>query len=300
MNNDGSSSSTSESSYAAHHASSVLSPQEKTEVEPLSPEEIKAIGEIELGPSKHEVFLNNHYKKLLWGGIILGIAAGSIIAYFSHENDVRQAAGAEVVAAMGTAGPTGVTEPAAFDSAALGKLDTEYAATPSHETAQLLQGMKELTGAKPEDGVKTLEELAAASQDIILQSRALATVAGYYLSEGKDAESAAAWEKVIALGNSPYTALAYLTLGDLARNAGDTEKARDAYKQAETKCPTSPLVTGKTVQMHALLLDVDAPQHVAAPEQKSDNPFGDAPATENSGSSASDSLDSLMTQPAQQ
>ena len=43
---------------------------------PLSPEEIKAIGEIAIGPSRHEQFLNAHYRKLMWGGITLGIVAG--------------------------------------------------------------------------------------------------------------------------------------------------------------------------------------------------------------------------------
>ena len=45
---------------------------------PLTPEEIKAIGEIAIGPSRHEQFLNAHYKKLMWGGITLGIAAGGV------------------------------------------------------------------------------------------------------------------------------------------------------------------------------------------------------------------------------
>ena len=38
---------------------------ENPEETPLTPEEVKAIGEIELGPAKHEVFLNKHYKKLI-------------------------------------------------------------------------------------------------------------------------------------------------------------------------------------------------------------------------------------------
>ena len=59
------------------------------DIQPLSPEEIKAIGEIALGPSKHEQFLNAHYKKLMWGGITLGIVAGGVIAFFSHRNDMR-------------------------------------------------------------------------------------------------------------------------------------------------------------------------------------------------------------------
>ena len=65
---------------------------------PLTPEEIKAIGEIAIGPSKHEQFLNAHYKKLMWGGITLGVAAGAVIAFFSHRNDMRQAAFAPQIA----------------------------------------------------------------------------------------------------------------------------------------------------------------------------------------------------------
>ena len=69
------------------------------DIQPLSPEEIKAIGEIAIGPSKHEQFLNAHYKKLMWGGITLGIAAGCVIAFFSHRNDMRKDAAAQVVQA---------------------------------------------------------------------------------------------------------------------------------------------------------------------------------------------------------
>ena len=72
---------------------------------PLSPEEIKAIGEIAIGPSRHEQFLNAHYKKLMWGGITLGVVAGGIIAFFSHRNDMRHEAAAQVVQAMKITAP---------------------------------------------------------------------------------------------------------------------------------------------------------------------------------------------------
>ena len=72
---------------------------------PLSPEDIKAIGEIAIGPSRHEQFLNAHYRKLMWGGITLGIVAGGVIAYFSHCNDMRHEAAAQVVQAMKITAP---------------------------------------------------------------------------------------------------------------------------------------------------------------------------------------------------
>lgn len=252
------------------------------DIQPLSPEEIKAIGEIELGPAKHEIFLNKHYKKLLWGGIGLGVAAGCIIAYFSHLNDMKQSAAAEAVAAMKLSAPAGGVAPAQYDDAALAALAADYASTPSADTGKLLAGMKALSGDKAEQGMAELEALAAATKDSLIKARALTAVAAHYLNEGQEDKAAAAWQKVAELGSSPYEALAYVTLGDLARSKGDLEAARAAYDNAESKCATSPLVTSKTVQMHRLMLDVDAPEKVqapaadaAAPAADKSNPFGD-------------------------
>lgn len=271
------------------------------DIQPLSAEEIKAIGEIELGPAKHEIFLNKHYKKLLWGGIGLGIAAGCVIAYFSHVNDKKQEAAAQVMAAVKLTAPAHGEASAAYDDAALTSLSEDYASTPSAETGKLLAGMKALSGANPEAGVAELETLAAKAKNSLIQARAQVAVAAYYLNNGQDDKAAEAWQKVAALGESPYAALAQVTLGDIARTKGDMDAARAAYTEAESKYPTSPLVTSKTVQMRLMMLDVDAPVPVAAPEKKdgenamdapsADNPFGDeAPATEE----PTPSLDDLL------
>lgn len=257
------------------------------DIQPLTPEEIKAIGEIELGPAKHEIFLNKHYKKLLWGGISLGIAAGCIIAYFSHRNDMKQDAAAEVVAALKLVAPGNGAQPAAYDDAALASLADSYAATPSADTAKLLTGMKELAGNRPEVGISTLETLAASTQETLIKARALSVIASHYMSEGQEDKAADAWKKVTEAGESPYLALAYITLGDIARAKGDTAAAREAYTTAQTKCATSPLVMNKAVDMRLLLLDVDAPKPVpaaksqdSASDDKGGNPFGDEePAT---------------------
>ncbi|MGN0869297.1 MAG: tetratricopeptide repeat protein [Akkermansia sp.] len=251
-----------------------MNPNDNEDIQPLSAEEIKAIGEIEMGPSRHEVFLNNHYKKLLWGGIALGVLGGGIIAFCSHLHDVKQEAAGELMTALKV--ENGVVDPASFDDAALARLSSEFASTPSHATAELLAGLKELTGSAPQAGVERLERLASGGEvHPLLRARAQAAVATYHMGQGDAAKAAEAWQRVTALGDSPYLALAYLTLGDLARTAGETDKARDYYAQAETKCETSPLVTGKTVQMHRLLLDVDAPRRVEAPAADKPHPLDD-------------------------
>ena len=85
---------------------------------------------------------------------------------------------------------------------------------------------------------------------------------------------------------NPYTALAYLMLGDLASAKGEKDAARNWYEQCKAKCPTSALVTNKTVEMRLTLLDVDAPTQIApAPAETDtkeqtnpfDSPFGDVP-----------------------
>lgn len=263
------------------------------DIQPLTPEEIKAIGEIELGPAKHEIFLNKHYKKLLWGGIGVGIAAGCIIAYFSHRNDVKQNAAAEVVAAMKLTAPGEAAAPAQYELAAIEALLGDYSSTPSGDTGKLMAGMRMLDGDNAPRGAAMLEQLAAKTEDTLIKARALAAVASHHLAEGQEDKAAEAWKKVTEAGESPYLALAYITLGDIARAKGDIDAARAAYTEAQTKCATSPLVTSKAVDMRLLLLDVDAPKPVAAApkaadgetpsaldEPAKDNPFGDEePAT---------------------
>ncbi len=254
------------------------------DIQPLSPEEIKAIGEIALGPSKHEQFLNAHYKKLMWGGITLGIVAGGVIAFFSHRNDMRHEAAAQVVQAMKITSPgDGIATADEYDSAALKALQEQFADTPSAITAELMNGLS-LIAKGDEAGVSALETVASSTAPAPLRGRALAALATYQLQQGKD--SVPTWTRIAQMESNPYSALAYLMLGDLAKDKGDKDAARNWYEQCKAKCPTSALVADKTIEMRLTLLDVDAPTPVEPlaqpePEQGTGNPladpFGEAP-----------------------
>lgn len=248
---------------------------------PLSPEEIKAIGEIAIGPSRHEQFLNAHYKKLMWGGITLGIVAGGVIAYFSHRNDMQHEAAAQVVQAMKISTPgEGMVSADEYDAAALQSLQENYGQTPSAATAELMKGLS-LLAKNEEAGIAALEAVAAGDAPLPLRSRALAALATYQLQQGKD--SAPVWTRITQLESNPYSALAYLMLGDLAKSKGEKDAARNWYEQCKAKCPTSALVADKTVEMRLTLLEVDAPtpvEPVAEPQPGKnplENPFGETP-----------------------
>ena len=273
---------------------------------PLSPEEIKAIGEIELGPAKHEIFLNNHYKKLIVGGIAFMVAASAAIGYYSFKEQQKESAGALIVKAMGSAEQSGAVEPASYDAASLAAINSQYPDTNSAELAQLLESLSLLTdSAKAEAALGQLEGIAAGTQNLLIRTRALASLATYYTNQEQGEKATGYWQQIIAQPANPYSALAYLTLGDIARQNGDIEGARTYYNQLQSVCPYSPLVRENIVGLRLALLDVDAPKPVAPPAEPQpqpaapqtpapagsnpfgidpSNPFGDTPATPGTGS----------------
>lgn len=244
---------------------------------PLSPEEIKAIGEIQIGPAKHEVFLNNHYKKLIVGGLAVVVAASAAICYATYVQQRDEDAGAAMVAAMKLTAPGQTAQPDEYDASTLDKVTGEYAPTPSAPTARLMEGLSMLSAedAKKQAGIGMLEQVAAESVDTLVSSRARAALAAHYMRSGDDDKAATEWNNVIRLPQNPYTALAYLSLGDLAKQKGDIESAKNYYKQVATACPGSPLTRQGTAEMRLMLLEVDAPkQELPAPKPSApSNPF---------------------------
>ncbi len=252
---------------------------------PLSPEEIKAIGSIGIGPSKQDIFLNRHYRKLIFAGIGLAVAASLAIAWFSHNNDRKQEAGAQVVAAMKTQSLAVIHPSADYDAKLLEGLQAQYADTASAPTARLLENLSLLSGS--EDQVKTalagLEALAQdASVPALLRARALCTLAVRSMNAEDDAAATTHWNTLLSLGENPYNALACLSLGDLAKNAGKVEEARQFYQQAIASCQTSQLVLDPNiVSARLMLLDVDAPRPVApAPQEQPQEDIFKAPTPE--------------------
>ncbi len=249
------------------------------DIMPLSPEEVKAIGSIGIGPSRQDIFLNRHYRKLILAGVIVATAASLGIAYFSHSNDRKAAAGAQVVTAMKTQ-TLALAHPAAdYDAKALESLQGEYADTASAPTARLLECLSLLSGteAQARTALSSLEALANdATVTPILRARAFCTLATWHMEKGDDNAAATHWNALLTLGESPYSALAHMSLGDIAKSAGKVEEARQHYQQAMTNCQTSQLVLDQNVlATRLMLLDVDAPRREAPAPKKEEysNPF---------------------------
>ena len=239
---------------------------------PLTPEEMKAIGEIELGPSRHEQFLNNHYKKLIVIVLVLMLLASAAIVYGTWRSRQEADAAAQNMAAMKV--PSGVVSVAEYDAATMQKLTTDYAGTKAAATAELMRGMQLVDAGQEQEGIKLLNDVISSTADSFLRTRAQVFLAGHYMRGGDTEQSTQLWQAVAAAGNTPYLALSLLTLGDLAQQRGDIEMARSLYKQLQDTCPTSPLIVA--VQQRMLLLEVDAPEPVAPAPEPEQNNSGDS------------------------
>ena len=240
----------------------------------LTPEEMKAIGEIELGPSRHEQFLNAHYKKLIIGILVFMLVATAGIVYGTWRVRQESDAAAEVLAAMGT--PTGVVQAEGYDLAKLEHVVAAYPGTKAAATAELMRGMKLLAGGQEQQGISALESFIASATDDELRLRAQVTLAGYYMDGGDVQKATTLWQTVARAGVSPWQPIALLTLGDLAGQGGDAEAARLYYTQLQESCPQSSLANA--AQQRILTLGVDAPVPVAPEAQQKEAPQQDGAA----------------------
>ena len=228
---------------------------------PLSPEEIKAIGEIELGPSRHEKFLNAHYKKLIVVVVVIMLIAVSCIIYGTWRANQESDGAAAVISAMKTTTAGTAADAAGYDAALLEQVQANYSGTAAAATAELLRGMQLVAAGQEQQGTAVLESFIATTADAALRVRAQAYLAARCMSAGDAKKATELWQAVTGAGMSPYLPIAYLSLGDLAQESGETEQARAFYTKLQEECPSSPVL--RTVQQRLLLLGVDAPEPVA-------------------------------------
>ncbi len=235
---------------------------EKKDPTPLSAEDIKAIGEIEIGPSKHEVFLNNHYKKLLLALVVVAIGGAAIIGFYSYDEQQKEQAGAKLVEAIQLKSVNDELEAKNYDQKAITDIKSSYADTPAAQSAALLEALSLLDKNEIDKALPALNSLTQTAQDLTIRARAAAAIAMHYTIEG-DAKAVDAWKTLVTMEENLYTCAALMHLGDLAQLAGDKEAARQYYNQAKATASTSAYVQFRDVERRITQLDVDAPKPVA-------------------------------------
>lgn len=237
----------------------------KHEPSVLTPEEMKAIGEIELGPSRHEKFLNRHYKKLIVLTFVIMLVSTIAIVYGTYcAKQEKDAASALIAAVLRETSPE--QESDGFDLATLDHITKDFSNTKASASAELLRGIQLLAGGQEKEGKEALHHVVDTAADLSLRLRAQVYLASYAMHAGQNREAMEQWQAVSRAGQSPYLALSLLSLGDIENEEDKKDVARSYYERLMQDCPASPIVS--TARQRLLLLGVDAPQAVPPEEQK--------------------------------
>ncbi|MBK1833717.1 tetratricopeptide repeat protein [Roseibacillus ishigakijimensis] len=208
------------------------------------------LGEIEHGPSKFEQFMEKNLKLVILGALALIIAIAAYVISSQLADAKAQEAGNHLFAAN--------------DAQALAKVGQDYPDSAAAFSARLLRADELWQEGKEADAIKALQELSGADHPAAAQAKF--SLASIYQRQGKEAEARSAYEAIVKDSNATYLhPLSLIALGDLAKAAGEDEKAKQYYQRKMDDYPAYPdqglAVTRLT------LVGVDEPLRVQPPAE---------------------------------
>ncbi len=194
-----------------------------------------AFAEISVGPSKHEQFLDQHYRKLAVGLC----ACAAVVAGFIIYNGVNDATEHEAAAALVAAMPESNTLEITLDDAGLKNVVANYAETRAAVTADYLQAISLWKSGKKAEGVEKMKAFIETAPTDEWRAQASVALACHYMSEGKKEEASSLFRSVVDSGNPTFSGFAMLCLGDLARGMKDDAAAGNYYRDLNSKLSDS-------------------------------------------------------------
>lgn len=245
--------------------------------------EVKPFAEIEVGPAKHEQFLDQHYKKIVL--ILLAVTSvfGGAIIYSGVKADQEAGASAALCAVVTKAMDKG------FDSQSLEPITTT--GTKAAETAKYLQSIALFDAGKAEEGIAALQSFISTTSSAEMKAQAQLVLGYRLMKDGKLEEATACFEQVAKSDNHALAPTAFLVLGDIARTQGDTARASAYYTDLMEKYPDSaPARVALPVRVD--LLGVKDPAKVAPSTTPTNTDLPSVPSFLNPGSPLSPGLPS--------
>lgn len=207
------------------------------------------LGEIEHGPSKFDLFMEKNLKKLILLAllIVIGVAAFVITSQLADAKD-REAGNALIAA----------ESPDDYR-----KVSTDYPDSGAAASAQLLLAGQLWEEGKEDEAVKTLKSLAGA-ENHLASAQAKFTLAGLQLKQGKTDEAKSGYEAVLSNSEAKYLhPFSLVALGDIAKAAGEEEKAKEYYQR---KLDDFPAYADQNIAVTRLnLVGVDAAEKISPP-----------------------------------
>lgn len=210
----------------------------------------RPLGEIAIGPSKFEQFLDRNQKGMIGLAIAIALAGGAWIVYRGIQHSQREDAGVALTKAA--------------ELTDLQAILKDYPKTPAAGSAQLLAAEKQWT-ANPDEAIATLRKFIETNPSHPAVPTAQASLGNKLVKQNKISEAEAAFQAIVDNAAARFLApYALVQLGDLARTAGDLEKAESLYQKAKSDYPEENHFTQIATQ-HLQLLKAKPPVEIDAP-----------------------------------
>jgi len=190
------------------------------------PESPTPLAEISQGPSAFEQFLDNNQKTLVILTILLALGAAAFVVYRGIEKSRQQTAGAELNKAT--------------DLAALQAVVKDHAGTQAAGSATVLLADRQWSDGQQDAAITTLRDFVAANSGHPASATARASLGAKLMAQGKAADATAVFEEIVGDPAARFIApYALISLGDIAKAAGDLEKAESSYTRVKKDFPES-------------------------------------------------------------
>lgn len=178
------------------------------------------IAEIDHGPSKFDQFLDKHTQKIIIGAILIALGVVAYVIYSGLARAKAEEAGAAVTAAQ--------------DVSDFQDVIKNWPDTKSAKSAQLLLANAQWADSQG-DAVQTLRDFIAEHPEHTAAATAKTSLGLRLIEQGNHSEAITLLTEVADDEEASYISpLAQLTLGDLAKAAGDAAQAKTWYEKALT------------------------------------------------------------------
>lgn len=243
------------------------------------------LAEIEVGPSKMDQFLDKNQKKLIWLSILILCLGAGIIVYKSIAADRENTAGAQLIAAYDS--KTNKYNPEMIEA-----LMAQYPGTAAAKTAGYLHTVALWDAGRQEECIAALNKMLELYPHGPLRDEAALVLGCRRLQSGEVDKAVEVFQLVVDSENPVFSPIALINLGDIARDKGETDKAKAYYEEAQSKYPDSSftyiqnqdprnqnpmsqVMMKSPAQARLELLGIKKPEQKAAPMDLTIPKFGD-------------------------
>jgi predicted negative regulator of RcsB-dependent stress response len=203
------------------------------------PESPTPLAEISQGPSAFEQFLDNNQKNLIILTVLLVIGAAALVVYRGIEKSRQETAGAALNKAA--------------DLPSLQAVIQEHAGTHAAGSAMVLLAENQWNAGQQDAAITTLRNFISANADHPAFPTAQASLGSKLMAQGKSADASAVFQQIADDPKARFiTPYALISLGDIARAAGDLDKAEASYNRAKTDFPDSSFTDTATQRIASL------------------------------------------------